>query len=130
MTLPFKEVIVPFLDRVSLPGGISAVNTVDVEKDGNKIRLIGYNTDIYGILTDFYEKGISLKDKKVLILGYGGLGKTLASVFRKSGTADIFAGKHQFMARRLNIKEVKVANRTMKPGVDIECKPEEMMQLF
>lgn len=130
VTLPFKEAIVPFLDHISLPSGISAVNTVDVQKDGGKTRLIGYNTDIYGILTDFFEKGISLKDKKVLILGYGGLGKTLASVFRKSGTADIFAGKHQFMARRLYIKEVKVANRTMKPGVDIECKPEEMMQLF
>jgi len=78
VTLPFKESVVECLDEIHVPEGITAVNTVKIE-DG---KFIGYNTDIYGILRDFQDKDIQLLKKRILILGYGGLGKTLAHVLR------------------------------------------------
>ena len=73
VTIPYKEAVIPFLDYISdMAKEIGAVNTI-VKKDG---KLYGYNTDFLG-MTDLIEiNQISLKDKKVLILGSGGTSKT------------------------------------------------------
>lgn len=73
VTMPFKQAIIPYLDDLdSAAREIGAVNTV-VNEEG---RLKGYNTDSYGALTTLHE-ATDLKDKKVVILGAGGVARTI-----------------------------------------------------
>ena len=78
VTIPYKKSVIPFLDDTDETARrIGAVNTV-VNTDG---KLIGYNTDYFGLkfALDYY--GIVLSDENVMILGNGGAAaacKTLA----------------------------------------------------
>lgn len=128
VTLPWKEKVIPMLDEIHLPEGVCAVNTVTV--DLKRKHFVGYNTDIYGILEDLQEKQVVLDNKKLLVLGYGGLGKTLASVFKKRGSVEIFRSKHQVLAKRLQLESVVVANRSFKDGVDIVANASKMLEMI
>ncbi|WP_396163824.1 shikimate dehydrogenase family protein [Flavobacterium sp.] len=80
ITIPYKEAIIPHLDKLSKTAQIiGAVNCVTVSK---KKKLKGYNTDYYG-----FKKTVSplLKEhhKKALILGTGGASKAVAYALRK-----------------------------------------------
>lgn len=87
VTIPYKQDVIPFMDEISETAKkIGAVNTI-VKKDG---RLYGYNTDFSG-MTDLIEKNnISLKGKKVLILGSGGTSKTALAVAESMGSGEIY----------------------------------------
>lgn len=72
ITSPYKETIIPYLDEiVGDSEKIGAINTVKNENG----KLIGINTDGAGFIKMFYDNNISLKDKKILILGAGGAAK-------------------------------------------------------
>lgn len=82
VTIPYKELIMPYLDGIDgVAREIGAVNTV-VNKDG---RLYGYNTDFYGMSRLIRHAGITVKDKKVAILGTGGTSKTALAVVGSLG---------------------------------------------
>ncbi len=82
VTIPYKEVVIKYLDFVDdRAEAIGAVNTV-VNKDG---KLYGYNTDYFGLKTLLDSNGFDLKGKKVLILGTGGTSKTAYAVCKDSG---------------------------------------------
>ncbi len=77
VTIPYKEKVIPYLDEISLAARkIGAVNTIK-NVDG---RLIGDNTDFYGMREMIVRAGIDLDNKKVLILGTGGTSKTARAV--------------------------------------------------
>ena len=83
VTIPYKESVIPYLDEISdIARRIGAVNTV-VNSNG---RLIGYNTDFFGMVALIQRSGISLQDKKVLILGSGGTSKTAMAVTAHLGS--------------------------------------------
>ncbi len=87
VTIPYKKEIIPFLDQISLEAKtIGAVNTV--VNDGGK--LCGYNTDFYGMIYMLNRAGISIKERKVMILGTGGTSNTAVSVCKKLGAKEIF----------------------------------------
>lgn len=76
VTMPFKQSILPFLDRVDpLAARIGAVNTVCREADGS---LSGFNTDASGILAPL-ERRLGLRGARILVLGAGGAAR--AAVF-------------------------------------------------
>ncbi len=86
VTIPYKQDIIPFLDEISDEARkINAVNTV-VNRNG---KLYGYNTDFYGLKALIERKGVSLKDKKVLILGSGGTSNTATAVAEFMGATEI-----------------------------------------
>ena len=86
VTIPYKQDIIPYLDEISPEAqSINAVNTV-VNRNG---RLYGYNTDFYGLKALIERKNITLKDKKVLILGGGGTSNTAVAVARFMGAKEI-----------------------------------------
>ena len=77
VTIPFKEKIIPFLDKVDKEAkAIGAVNTIKFSKDG---RLVGYNTDPYGFAKALAEFP-PINDKTALILGNGGASKAIKYV--------------------------------------------------
>jgi shikimate dehydrogenase len=80
VTIPYKESILPFLDKISKNAKkIGAVNCISISKN-KKIK--GYNTDFYG-----FKKSLKplLKNhhKKALILGTGGASKAVAFALKK-----------------------------------------------
>lgn len=86
VTIPYKETVIPFLDRIDESAKkIGAVNTV-VNSNG---VLTGYNTDFYGMSELLKKGGITLADKNVFILGTGGTSKTARAVAKSLGAAEI-----------------------------------------
>ncbi|MDI6032874.1 shikimate dehydrogenase [Flavobacterium sp. LB2P84] len=75
VTIPYKETILPFLDKLSKKAElIGAVNTIKITKKG---KLKGYNTDYYGFKKSL-EPLLQPHHKKALILGTGGASKGVA----------------------------------------------------
>lgn len=86
VTIPYKEAVIPYLDEIDETAkAIGAVNTI-VNRDG---RLYGYNTDFFGICSLLRYAGISLANRKVLILGTGGTSKTAYAVAKHLGAREI-----------------------------------------
>lgn len=86
VTIPYKQTVIPYLDSISeIANRIGAVNTI-VNKDG---KLLGYNTDYYGMKALIEKTGIDFQNKKVLILGTGGTSKTAQIVAQDLGADQI-----------------------------------------
>ncbi len=86
VTIPYKEAVIPYLYSVSEQAQkIGAVNTI-VNRDG---KLFGYNTDFFGMESLIRRMGISLTNKKVIILGTGGTSKTAKAVAESMGASVI-----------------------------------------
>jgi len=74
VTIPYKSDVIEYLDEVDeRVKKIGAVNTI-VNENG---KLVGYNTDVDGFDEMSYSKGITFKDKKVVLLGAGGAARAV-----------------------------------------------------
>lgn len=86
VTMPYKKSIVPLLDEVDgIAEKTGAVNTV-LNKNG---KLIGYNTDYYGMKYALEAAKITLKGKNVLVLGSGGAGIVAEKLAIDEGAASV-----------------------------------------
>lgn len=86
VTIPYKELVIPYLAEVDEQAAkIGAVNTI-VKRDG---CLCGYNTDFAGVVYLLKNHGIDLNGRNVLILGTGGTSKTVRAVAESQGAAAI-----------------------------------------
>jgi len=84
VTIPYKEKIIPFLDKLSpIAKEVGAVNVVKIDRTKNeKLFLTGYNTDVYGFEKSLLERKQS-NHNSALILGTGGAAKAVGYVLRK-----------------------------------------------
>jgi shikimate dehydrogenase len=80
VTIPYKKKVMKYLDEIS-PDALSvdAVNTVLIEKD----KLTGFNTDIYGFEESLNKYKISLNNKKVMLIGAGGVAYACSYIISK-----------------------------------------------
>lgn len=87
VTIPHKEKILPFLDRVSPEARvIGAVNTVMIAGG----RLLGFNTDAAGWLRSLKEDAhFSPARKSAVVLGAGGAARAVVYALAKAGAAEI-----------------------------------------
>lgn len=86
VTIPYKQTVIPYCDSLSpIAVRLNSVNTITV-KNG---RLCGDNTDYAGFLYLLKKGGITLKGKKVLILGSGGSSHTVNAVSADEGAREI-----------------------------------------
>ena len=75
VTIPYKESIIPYLNKLSVKAAkIAAVNVIRFTKKGN---LKGYNSDCYGFKKAL-KPLLQPHHKKALILGTGGASKAVA----------------------------------------------------
>ena len=83
VTIPYKQTIIPYLDKLSEEAeAIHAVNTVLVKRIGNQISTKGFNTDIIGFresLEDVVLPG------SALVLGTGGAAAAITYVLENKG---------------------------------------------
>lgn len=87
ITVPHKEAVIPYLDRLDgFAGRCGAVNTI-INRDG---ELVGYNTDGPGF-TDSLRKdaGFEPAGKKIIILGAGGSARAVITQLLDEGAAEI-----------------------------------------
>ena len=100
VTVPFKKTVIPFLDRLSPESEqTQSVNTITFENGD----LVGHNTDIAGFDTAIRKLNFSVRDKKVLILGAGGVVPSL-----------IFALKN------MHVQEITISNRTREKAENLK----------
>ncbi len=87
VTIPYKQDVIEYLDWISDEAkAINAVNTI-VNKDG---KLYGYNTDFYGLKALIERENVSLKGKKVAVLGSGGTSNTAFAVANFLESSSVF----------------------------------------
>ncbi len=99
VTIPYKEAVIPYLDKIDESAAFGAVNTIKIE-DG---KLTGFNTDVYGFehsLIPFLKP----YHKQALILGTGGAAKAVASVLNKLNIA------HQYVSRTPSNQQLSYDN--------------------
>ena len=92
VTVPFKKIIIPFLDELSIEAeSTQSVNTIYLKDN----KVIGHNTDIFGFETSIKKSKYNLTDKEVLILGAGGVVPSII-----------------FALNKMKISKIKISNRT------------------
>tara|TARA_B100000579_G_scaffold64965_1_gene48281 strand:+ start:1180 stop:1962 length:783 start_codon:yes stop_codon:yes gene_type:complete len=86
VTVPFKKTIIPFLEELTPKArATQSVNTIF--KDGETIY--GDNTDIAGFELALKHIDYNPKDKKVFILGAGGVVPSILLALKKMGVSEI-----------------------------------------
>lgn len=87
VTIPYKKAVMPYLAEISENAkAIGSVNTITVLPNGT---LRGDNTDYDGFLYLVRRSGVSVADKKALVLGTGGASLPVKKVLSDLGTREI-----------------------------------------
>ena len=100
VTVPFKKTVIPFLDKLSSEAKqTQSVNTISFHSN----NLIGHNTDVAGFEKAMIKLNYEVQDKKILILGAGGVVPSIIYVLNKMKAA-----------------KITVSNRTRKKAEDLK----------
>ena len=71
VTLPYKQKIINFLDEiVNDAKSTNSVNTIHLDTRG---KLVGENTDVYGIQAAYLKQIPNINNKNAIIIGGGGV---------------------------------------------------------
>tara|TARA_B100001109_G_scaffold136813_1_gene111262 strand:- start:533 stop:1333 length:801 start_codon:yes stop_codon:yes gene_type:complete len=100
VTVPFKKIVIPFLDKLTSEAKeTQSVNTI-VFDDGN---LIGHNTDISGFDKAIKSLNFNMKGKKIFVLGAGGVVPSII-----------------FVLKNMNVSEIVISNRTREKAENLK----------
>ena len=100
VTIPFKKAIIPFLEELTLEANeTQSVNTIYF----NNGKVMGHNTDIEGFELGLKHCKYDVKDKKVFILGGGGV---VSSII--------------YSLNKMNASEIIVSNRTKEKAYKLK----------
>ena len=100
VTVPFKKTIIRYLDQLSTEAkNTESVNTIYLD---NK-KIIGHNTDINGFKISIEKQNFDLINKKVLILGAGGVVPSII-----------------FALNKMNVSEITISNRTKQKAQNLK----------
>ena len=92
VTIPYKQQIIPFLDEMDETAAeIGAVNVIKFIRNGNDLKLKGYNSDAIGFLQSI-RPNLKPHHNKALILGTGGASRAFDYTLRKLGIETTFVG--------------------------------------
>ena len=86
ITVPFKTTVIPYLDQLSSEAEqTKSVNTIYLK---NK-KVIGHNTDVYGFEKAINKINFKVTDRKIFILGAGGVVPSIVYALNKMGAINI-----------------------------------------
>ncbi len=87
ITLPYKQKIVPYLDKLVNDAEItSSVNTVYLDNDDT---IVGENTDVFGLQAAYLKEVDNINKKSALVIGAGGVSPSVLLSLEKSGVKNI-----------------------------------------
>ena len=93
VTIPYKQQIIPFLDEMDETAAeIGAVNVIKFIRNGNDLKLKGYNSDAIGFLQSI-RPYLKPHHNKALILGTGGASRAFDYTLRKLGIETTFVSR-------------------------------------
>ena len=102
VTVPFKKSVIPYLDKLSFEAKqTQSVNTIVFE---NK-KLVGYNTDVIGFTKAIEDLNFNIKDKKIFILGAGGVAPSII-----------------FALNKMKVSQIAISNRTREKAENLKIK--------
>jgi shikimate dehydrogenase len=108
VTVPFKKMVIPFLDILSDEAKNSqSVNTIYKDKG----KIIGDNTDIEGFKTALETTNQVIKNKKALILGAGGVVPSIIVALKKMQISKIY------LSNRTELKALEI--KKLFPEIEI-----------
>ena len=100
VTVPFKKAVIPFLDKLSVEAeSTQAVNTIYLKND----KIIGHNTDIDGFELGIKKINYDISNKKIFILGAGGVVPSIIYALNK-----------------MKVSEISIANRTREKAENLK----------
>ena len=113
VTIPYKKDVIPYCDELTdCAKSLGAVNTIIRKADGS---LIGHNTDYFGFQYMIKKTGLSVANKKVLVLGSGGASVTAVAVLKNLGANVIVIsrnGSNNYGNLQLHADAAIIANTT------------------
>lgn len=116
VTIPYKEYIINFLTRLdSSAAETKSVNTVACYNH----ELIGYNTDIFGFAESLKKYDINVANKSALIIGNGGVAKSVIYALTNSNIGNIDIIARNFNKIEDNLLKYDINNKFLL-GQDIE----------
>ena len=100
VTVPFKKTVISFVDELTSEANESqSINTIYKEND----KVIGHNTDMVGFELGLRHINYNVKDKKIFILGAGGVVPSIILALKKMGASKVI-----------------LSNRTKKKAEDLK----------
>jgi shikimate dehydrogenase len=103
VTLPYKQKIIPHLDRLINDARLTnSVNTIYLD---NTNTVVGENTDVYGLQAAYLKEIVSENNKKALVIGAGGVSPSVIFSLKKS-----------------NIQNISIVNRTHDKSIFLKKK--------
>ena len=119
VTIPYKELVIPYLDALDpIAEAIGAVNTI-VFKDGQKI---GYNSDAFGFQQSI-KPFLCNHHERALIFGTGGASKAIAYVLKNIGIDVLYVSRNpNGESKHFSYKEVN-ENMIHACKLIINCTP-------
>ena len=119
ITVPFKKLIIPFVDKLTrVANEAQSVNTI--YKINNEI--IGDNTDIEGFEKALKFINFSAKDKKIFILGAGGVALSIILALKRAGVKKIFISNRtekEPQKLKKNFSELEIIEWGENPEFDL-----------
>lgn len=114
VTIPYKELIIPYLDELSEEAQqIGAVNCISFKND----KKIGFNTDVFGFEKSLLTQNETLKNSAI-ILGNGGAAKAVKFVLEKHHIP------YQIVSRKTALNFETLNKKTVKEHkIIIQCTP-------
>ncbi len=119
VTVPFKNQVIPFLDKLSSEAEkTQSVNTIYLQNG----KIIGHNTDIEGFEKNIQNLRYSFVNKKVLILGSGGVVPSIIFALNNMKVLDITVcnrTKHRAENLKKLFKDINIIEWGDVPNFDI-----------
>ena len=108
VTIPYKLEVIPYLKKTE--GDAAVFGAVNLVKGG-----VGYNTDGAGFMLMLENNGIEVFGKKVLVLGAGGAGRSVAKKLSDAGAQvfvyDLKKENAQALAREFGVRAAETLAR-------------------
>ena len=122
VTIPYKEKVIEYLDQLSPEArAIGAVNVIRVRRDGNKVVLKGYNSDVIGFTQSIEPMLDAQEHKKALVLGTGGASKAVCYGLHSLGLETVCVSRYE---RPGTIQYASVTPEVVKEyNVIVNCTP-------
>ncbi|MCP8305027.1 MAG: shikimate dehydrogenase, partial [archaeon] len=116
VTMPHKVAIIDLLDSIDEGASlVGAVNTV-VNDDGD---LMGYNTDVDGVVSALETAGLSLNGLRALLIGAGGAARACVVALVSKGCREI-------VVLNRTISKAESMIRELSQKLDMICTVEEL----
>ena len=119
ITVPFKNVVIPYLDELSEEAKkTQSVNTIYLK---NK-KVFGHNTDIQGFATAIKKINFDFSNKKIFILGAGGVVPSIIYASIIMGSSEIvISNRTKSKAEKLKdiFDNIKILNWGDIPNFDV-----------